>query len=79
MFLQNSSSELDNYSIHPEWRLSSDHVPLTITIPIVDEHINTSKWSIVKDSKEKVTFIKDLTLLFRSINTFVILDIANLD
>jgi len=79
IFLQNSSSELDNHSIHPDWRLSSNYVPLTITIPIVKEHINTSKWSIVKDSEEKATFIKDLTSLFRSINTSFILDITSLD
>jgi len=33
-------------------------VSLTITIPIVKGHINTSKWSIVKDSEEEATFIK---------------------
>ena len=28
MFLQSSSSKLDNHIIHPEWHLSSDHAPL---------------------------------------------------
>ena len=45
----------------------------------MEEHINTSKWSIVKDSEEKVTFIKDLISSFRSINTSFISDITSLD
>ena len=34
IFIQCDSSILNNHSIHPEWHLSSDHAPLTITIPI---------------------------------------------
>ena len=78
MFLWNSTSELDNHLIHPDWRLSSNHMPLTITIPIVEKHINTSKWSIAKDSEEEAIFIKGLTSLFRNINTLFILDITSL-
>ena len=54
-------------------------MPLTITIFITEECINTSKRSIVKDSEEEVIFIKDLTSLFRSINTSFILDITSLN
>ena len=79
MFLWNSTSELDNHLIHPDWRLSSNHMPLTITIPIVEKHINTSKWSIAKDSEEEATFIKGLTSSFRNINTSFILDITSLE
>ena len=46
MFLRYRSTELNQYSIHPDWWLTSDHAPLSITVPIVDETINTSKLSI---------------------------------
>jgi len=72
MFLHNSSNKLDNHLIHPDWRLLSDHIPLTIIIPIIKEHINSRKHSIIKDSKEESTFIKDLTTSNMS-------DVASLD
>ena len=43
IFLQFRLEELDNYLIQPEWYLTLDHTPLTITIPIVKEHIQTKK------------------------------------
>jgi len=79
MFLCSSSSKLDNHSIHPDWRLLSDHTSLTIVIPITEEHIISSKCSIIKDSEKESTFIKDLTNSIRNINTSNILDIASLD
>ena len=51
MFLRYGSSELNQHSIHPDCRLSSDHAPLTIIIPIVDEFINISKLSISPNSE----------------------------
>ena len=39
MFLRCSSSKLDRHSIHPNSRLSSDHAPLTVDIPICEEII----------------------------------------
>ena len=39
MFLQFGSDELDNHSIHLDWRLTSDHVPLTVMISIIEKHI----------------------------------------
>ena len=46
----------------------SDHASLTIIIPIVKEHINTRKHTIVKDSKEEQLFIKDLFQALRNID-----------
>jgi len=52
---------MDNHTIHPDWRLTSDHAPLTIVIPIMEEHIQTKKCTIVKNSDEEHTFVKELT------------------
>jgi len=39
MFLQFTSDKFDNHVIHPEWRLSLDHAPLTVKISILEEYI----------------------------------------
>jgi len=39
MFLCFGLDELDNHSIHLDWRLASDYTSLTITIPIIEEYI----------------------------------------
>jgi len=57
----------------------SDHVPLIITIPIVEESVNITKCSIIKDSEEKVSFIKEVTISVRNLNTFNLSDITSLD
>ena len=62
MFLYNSSSELNNHSIHSNWHLMSNHASLTIIITIVEESMNSTKYSIIKDSEEKMAFIKDVTI-----------------
>ena len=41
MFLHCDSEEINSHIIHPDWRLTSDHTPLMISIPIVKEHIST--------------------------------------
>jgi len=79
MFLQFGSSKMDNHLIYPNWRLTSDHTSLTVVIPIVEEHVQTKKCFIVKNSNKEYTFIKELTESLRSINTSDIGDIAHLD
>ena len=57
----------------------SDHVPLTITITIIEESINLTKCSIIKDSKEEVVFIKDITISIRNLNISNLSNISSLD
>jgi len=72
MFLQSSLTNLNNHSIHPDWHLSLDHALLTVSISITEENIISLKFSIVKNSEEEVSFIKDVSYTIKSI------DIANL-
>ena len=69
IFLYYGSSEINQYSIHLEWQLTSDHAPLSITIPIMNEIINTSKLSILIKSKQEVVFIKEIILSFKNLDT----------
>ena len=50
-----------------------------ITIPIVKEHIQTKKQTIIKESKEEHTFIKELIEVIKLINTNVIQDVKCLE
>jgi len=79
MFLRSGLRELNNYSIHSEWYLTSDHVSLTITISIVEESVNLTKCSIIKDSNKEAAFINDITLSIRNLNVSNLSDIASLD
>jgi len=72
MFLRSGSSELNNHSIHPDWQLTSDHTLLTVSISIVEENINSSKFSIMKNSEEEAMFIKEVSFIIKN------LDISNL-
>jgi len=74
IFLQYGSTELNQHSIHPDWQLTSDYAPLSITIPIVDETINTSKLSIQQNSEQETAFIEEVILVFKNLNT---LNISN--
>jgi len=56
-------------TIHPEWQLTSDHAPLMITIPIMEELVLTFKFSLPKNSEEEEVFIKEVALVFKSLNT----------
>jgi len=79
MFLKYGLEELDNYIIHPDWWLSLDHAPLTVTIPIVEQHIYNRKYSIVKGSVKEKSFIKDLIKNIKTINTSNLTDINSLE
>ena len=79
MFLHNGFSKLNDYIIHPDWQLTLDHVPLTITIPIVEEFIHSSKLTILKNSEEEEKFIKKIIDIFKSLYTLLITDCDSLE
>ena len=79
MFLRYGSAELDKHSILPNSRLSSDHAPLSIDIPIFDEIIYMLKLTITPKSEQKTEFIKDVISKFKSLDMTNIDDINKLD
>jgi len=68
IFLHPNLSEFNNHTIHPEWRLSSDHTPLTVNIAINEELIHTKKYTIVKNSEEENNFITELIESIKGLN-----------
>ena len=60
VFLFPSFPEFNQHCIHPEWRLSSDHAPITIDVFIREERISHSWCSLAKGSNEKIKFIKNM-------------------
>ena len=76
IFLQSGSSKLNNHSIHPNWWLTSDHTPLTVSISIARENINLSKFSIPKNSEEEAMFIKEVSSIIKNLN---ISDLSNIN
>ena len=79
MFLRYRLAELDNYSILPDSRLSSDHAPLLINIPIFNEIIHTSKLTINSKSEQETEFINDVILNFKKLRPSNIEDITKLE
>jgi len=65
--------------IHLDSHLSSDHAPLTITIPIADEIVSTSKLSILQNSKQETDFVKEVTLNFKNLDMLNIINKDNLE
>ena len=77
MFLWYSSTELNNYLIHPDWHLTSNHVPLSVTILITIKNVNSQKITIIKDSEEKESFVKEVIVFFKNIDISNLLDIPH--
>ena len=79
VFLQSNLTEHDNYPIHPNWRLTSDHAPITVNILIVEECIHTMKQSLTKNSKKEDHFIEELTNFIKNLKTNSILNSNTLE
>ena len=79
IFLWYDSSELNTYCILSDWHLLSDHAPFMVTIPIVEERIKLSKWSIAKNSEEDTKFIKEIVASFSKVDTSTISNIDDLE
>jgi len=79
MFLWCNSSEINSYTVHPDWWLTSDHVPLTISILITKEHIPTHKRTLTKNSVKEVEFINEIITSFAKVDTSNISNILDLD
>ena len=79
MFLRSGSKKLDSHSILSESRLSSDHAPLSIDIPISGEVILSSKLVIYPGSDQEKAFIKDIISNFTHLDTSNIVNIKELD
>ena len=79
MFLKFRSEKLDNYSIHSDQYLALNHALLTITIPIVEEHIQTKKYIIVKDSEEEKIFVNEVIKAIKDINMSDLSNVVSLE
>jgi len=79
MFLHYGSSKLDQHSILPEFRLSSDHASLSVDILLFQEIIQTSKLTLAPKSDQESAFIEDIILNFKNLDTSNIEDIDKLE
>jgi len=52
--------------------LLSDYAPLTVDIMIIDEHIQTKKCTIIKNSEEEKNFLAELIETIKGLNTELI-------
>jgi len=69
VFLHPNSMEHNNHHIHLEWRLMSDHTPITVDIHIHEEQVQTRKQSLPKNSEEEACFIKELIYSIKRLST----------
>ena len=69
IFLQNNSSEINNYLILLDLRSFSDHAFSTVDIIINKEFIQDKQCTIIKNNKEDDDFIKKLKNAIGNIDT----------
>ena len=70
VFLCPSSPEFNQHHVYPEWRMSSDHTPITIEVSIWEERVLLSQYSLAKakGSNEEKQFIEDVILIIKNLN-----------
>ena len=79
VFLHSNSQEFDNHHIHSDWRLTSDYVPISVNISIVEEYVQTKKQFLIKNSKEESHFIEEVISSLKNTHTHPILCIDILE
>ena len=79
MFLWCNFSEINSYTIYPDWQLILDHAPLMIYISIIKEHIPTCKRTLTKNSVEEVEFVNEVIASFAKVDVSNISNILDLD
>ena len=72
VFLCPFSPEFNHHCIHPNWRLSSDHVLITVKVSICKERILHTRWLLVKESDEENQFIENVIQIIKNVNTTII-------
>ena len=79
MFLHSNSTKLNTHCILPDWHLTSDHAPLTITISIIEERFNAQRRTITKNSNEEDMFIKEVIASFTKLDLSNVSNTTNLE
>lgn len=79
VFLYPNLREFDNHHIYPYWRLTSDHIPITVNILILEEQVQEKIQLLPKNSKEEEHFINELINYIKSINTQPISNVNTLE
>ena len=64
---------------HPDWCLSLNHASFSVSIAIAEENIVSFKTSIMKNSNEKISFIKDISCTIKSIDVLDLSDSCKLE
>ena len=79
MFLCSDSTKLNTHHILPDWHLTLNYVPLTITIPIIKERFDSWRRTITKNSNEEDMFIKKVIVSFAKLDLSNISNTAKLE
>ena len=60
--------EHNNHSIHPNWKLISNHAPLTVNISIFKEYVQTRRKMPAINNEEEEYFLNKLINTINKIN-----------